>query len=117
MARLEGRLSKPLITDLIGIYQELTDLWVNELPEREKLRLVREYERYVGSDKLAGRALGIFADLEATRKDGTVSREEFIRALVEYGIAKGKAEEIVDNLLREGYLYEPLPGKLRLIRW
>ncbi|WP_054840924.1 hypothetical protein [Thermococcus peptonophilus] len=58
MARLEGRLSKPLITDLIGIYQELTDLWVNELPEKEKLRLIREYERYVGSDRLAGRHLG-----------------------------------------------------------
>jgi hypothetical protein len=117
MARLEGKLSKSLITDLIGIYQELTDLWVNELPEREKLRLVKEYERYVGSDRLASRALRIFTDLEATRKDGTVEREEFIRALVEYGINRGKAEEIVDSLLREGYLYEPFPGKLRLIRW
>ncbi|MBP1910930.1 hypothetical protein [Thermococcus stetteri] len=117
MARLEGKLSKPLITDLIGIYQELTDLWVNELPEKEKLRLIREYERYVGSDKLAGRALSIFADLESTRKDGIVLREEFIRALEEYGIRRGRAEEIVDSLLRGGYLYEPSPGKLKLIRW
>ena len=117
MARVEGGISKSLVSGLIGLYQEITDLWINELPEREKLRLLREYERYIGNDKLAGRALRIFSDLEATSTDGTVSRDSFINALVKYGISEKKAVEIVDNLLREGYLYEPYPMKLRLIRW
>lgn len=70
------------------------------------MRFVREYEWYVGSDKFVGRVFGIFVDLEVMRKDGIVLREEFISVFVEYGIVKGKVEEIVDNFFCEGYFYE-----------
>ncbi|WP_457742707.1 hypothetical protein [Thermococcus sp.] len=117
MARFEGKLRRGLISDLLGVYQEIVDTWINELPEDEKIKLLREYERYVGTSRLAEISLRIFSDLESTSSDGLVSKEEFKRTLVEYGFNEGHALRIIGELLREGYLYEPSPGRLKLIRW
>ena len=117
MGRFEGRVRKGLISDLLGLYQEITDTWINELPDREKLRLLKEYERYIGNSKVAEISVRIFEDLEATSIDGTVSRGEFIEALREAGFRREHAERTLEKLIREGYLYEPFPGKLKLVRW
>ena len=116
MARFEGKLKKPLVSDVLLIMQEVLDLWINELPEREKIRLLRNYEHYVGRDRKLSTALSIFTDLEATSSDGTVRKEEFLRALMEYGFTENTAREILEHFMAEGYLYEPLAGKLRLVR-
>jgi len=117
MGRFEGRIRRGLISDLLGLYQEITDTWMDKLPDHEKLRLLREYERYIGNSKIAEISVRIFQDLEATSLDGTVAREEFIRALVEAGFKARHAEGTLEKLLREGYLYEPFPGRLKLVRW
>ncbi len=116
MARFEGKLRKPLVSDVILIMQEILDLWINELPEREKIKLLRNYEHYVGRDRRLSTALAIFTDLEATSSDGTVGREEFLGALVEYGFTEATATEILEHLIAEGHLYEPFRGRLRLVR-
>ncbi|HIH73668.1 MAG TPA: hypothetical protein HA300_10060, partial [Thermococcaceae archaeon] len=55
-------------------------------------------------------------DLEATSIDGSVSREEFYKALVEYGFKPSYAEEIIERLIADGYLYEPFIGRLKMIK-
>jgi len=117
MGRFEGRIERGLISDLLGLYQEITDTWINELPDREKLRLLKEYERYIGNSRVAEIGVRIFEDLEATSVDGTVGREEFLKALIESGFGREQAGRTLEKLLREGYLYEPFPGKLKLVRW
>ncbi|WP_456420893.1 hypothetical protein [Thermococcus sp.] len=117
MGRFEGKVTRSLINDLIGLYQEITDTWINELPDREKLRLLREYERYIENSRIAEISVRIFEDLEATSLDGAVTREEFLKALVEAGFNREHAERTLEKLLREGYVYEPFPGKLKLVRW
>ncbi|AIU68850.1 hypothetical protein TEU_00040 [Thermococcus eurythermalis] len=117
MGRFEGKLRRGLISDLLGLYQEITDTWINELPDREKLRLLKEYERYIGNSRVAEIGVRIFEDLEATSIDGTVTREEFLKALIEAGFRREHAGETLEKLLREGYIYEPFPGKLKLVRW
>ena len=116
MARFEGKLKRSIINDVLLINQELLDLWINELPAEVLMRLVREYERYVSRDKRANLAISIFMDLEATTSDGTVSRGDFHRALVEYGFTEEDARRTVELLIREGYIYEPFAGKLRMVR-
>ncbi|WP_297508953.1 hypothetical protein [Thermococcus sp.] len=116
MARFKGRLTRPLVSDVILILQEILDLWVSELPERERTTLLRTYRHYVGRDKRLSVALSIFTDIEATSSDGTVKRTEFLRALREYGFTEEMAREIIEHFIAEGYLYEPIAGKLRLVR-
>lgn len=116
MARFEGRLTRSLINDVLLINQELLDMWINELPAEVLMKLVKDYEKYISSDRRANLALSIFMDVEATSADGSVSREEFLRALVEHGFKKRDAESLMERLIREGYLYEPFRGKLKLIR-
>ncbi|WP_297062062.1 hypothetical protein [Thermococcus sp.] len=117
MERFEGKIDRGLVNDLLGLYQEITDTWINEMPEKEKLRLLKEYERYIGGSKVAEIGIKIFEDLEATSLDGTVTREEFLKALVEAGFREEHGRETIEKLLREGYLYEPFSGKLKLVRW
>jgi len=116
MARFEGALKRSIINDVLLINQELLDLWINEVPEKVLLRLLEEYERYVSSDRRVNLAISIFMDIEATTVDGTVTKDEFFRALLKYGFKPADAQNIIEGLIREGYLYEPLSGRLRLIR-
>ncbi|WP_297497224.1 hypothetical protein [Thermococcus sp.] len=116
MARFKGRLTRPLVSDVILVLQEILDLWVNELPERERATLLRTYRHYAGRDRRLSVALSIFTDIEATSSDGTVQRTEFLRALREYGFTERTAREIIEHFIAKGYLYEPIAGKLRLVR-
>jgi len=116
MARFNGGMRQSIINDVLLVNQELLDMWINELPPAELMKLVRNYERYISSDKRANLALSLFMDIEATSSDGSVSRAEFYEALVQYGFKKSDASGVIERLLREGYLYEPFRGKLRLIR-
>ncbi|NJE07997.1 hypothetical protein E3E31_05580 [Thermococcus sp. M39] len=116
IGRFEGKIDTGIINDVLVINQEILDLWMNELPEKVILRAVETYERYISRDKRANTALSIFMDLEATSIDGTVTREEFYRALLEYGFKEAYAKEIIDRLIAEGHLYEPFFGKLKMIK-
>ncbi len=116
IGRFEGKIDTGIIHDALLINQGILDLWMNELPEKVMLRAVETYERYISGDKRANTALSIFMDLEATSIDGTVSREEFYRALLEYGFKEAYAKEIIERLIAEGHLYEPFFGKLKMIK-
>ncbi|WP_457754462.1 hypothetical protein [Thermococcus sp.] len=116
IGRFEGKIDTGIIHDVLLINQEILDLWMNELPEKVILRAVETYERYISGDKRANIALRIFMDLEATSIDGTVTREEFYRALLEYGFKETYAKEIIERLIAEGHLYEPFFGKLKMIK-
>ncbi len=117
MARFEGELKKGIISDVLLVNQEILDMWMNEIPPDILMRAVKNYERYISGDRRANIALSIFMDLEATSADGSVSREEFHRALIRYGFRKNDATRIIERLMREGYLYEPFFGKLRMIKY
>ncbi|WP_456453617.1 hypothetical protein [Thermococcus sp.] len=116
MARFEGGLRRSTISDVLIINQEILDTWMNEIPPDILMKAVKDYERYISGDRRANIALGIFMDLEATSADGSVSREEFHSALIRYGFKGGDAAKIIERLLREGYLYEPFAGRLRMIK-
>ncbi|WP_461863645.1 hypothetical protein [Thermococcus sp.] len=116
MARFEGKLRKEILSDVLLINQEILDLWMNEIPADVLMRAVRNYERYISGDRRANMALSIFMDLESISSDGSVSREELHTALVKYGFRAEDAKRIIERLIREGYLYEPFAGKLRMIK-
>ncbi|ALM75242.1 hypothetical protein [Thermococcus barophilus] len=116
IGRFKGKIDTGIIHDVLLINQEILDLWMNELPEKVILSAVETYERYISGDKRANTALNIFMDLEATSLDGTVSREEFYTALLEYGFKEAYAKEIIERLIAEGHLYEPFFGKLKMIK-
>ncbi len=115
MARLEGRERRSFISRVLSINTELVDLWINELPASVMMKLIKDYEKYVSGDRRANEALRIFMDMSSTREEGEVTREEFLTALIRYGFKRRDAEETIDRLLGAGYLYEPFPGKLRLV--
>ena len=117
MARFEGGLKRSIISDVLIINQEILDMWMNEIPPDILMKAVKNYERYISGDRRANIALSIFMDLEATSADGSVSREEFHNALVKYGFRENDAAKIIERLMREGYLYEPFAGKLRMIKY
>ena len=116
IGRFEGKIDTGIIHDVLVINQEILDLWMNELPEKVILEAVETYERYISGDKRANTALSIFMDLEATSIDGTVTKEEFYRALLEYGFREAYAKEVMERLIAEGHLYEPFVGKLKMIK-
>lgn len=119
MARFEGKINTGIISDVINMNQEIVDMWINEIPEREMLKVLETYEKYVERDfrnKRLEMALRVFLDLEATSIDGFVSREEFYNALVEYGFKPSYAREVIESLIADGYLYEPVIGKLKMIK-
>lgn len=119
IARLEGKAKKAHIRTVKLMNDEILNDWMavlSSLPQSEVQRLLRNYRGYMPSDKRAAKALEIFRDLESTTLKGNVSRAEFEGALVRAGFGRGAASEIVDRLIREGYIYEPTAGRLRLVR-
>ena len=115
MARLEGRERRIFVSRVMAINTEIVDLWMNELPPALIMRLVEDYERYVSGDRRANEALRIFMDMSTTRENGEVTRNEFLRALMEYGFRRRDALELIEKLLSAGYVYEPFPGRLKLV--
>ena len=119
IARFEGEINTSIIRNVLNMNQEILDMWMNEISEKEMLKVLEIYEKYIERDfrnKRAVMALRIFMDLEATSVDGSVTREEFYNALREYGFKPSYAQEIIERLIADGYLYEPFLGKLRLIK-
>jgi len=47
-------------------------------------------------------------------EQGPASREEVLDRAVGLGIERSKAEEIIDRLRRDGDVFEPRPGMLKL---
>ncbi len=119
MARFEGEVNTHIISAVINMNQEIVDMWINEISEREILKVLEIYEKYIERDfrnKRLVMALRVFMDLEATSIDGSVTREEFYKALVEYGFKPSYAEEVIERLIADGYLYEPFIGRLKMIK-
>ncbi|AEH24166.1 hypothetical protein [Pyrococcus yayanosii] len=116
MSRIEGRLRGAFVRRVLAIEQEILDTWINEVPREELISLLRDHRRYVGEDRRASIALRVFLDLEATSVDGTVTREEFVEALLERGLSKEDAEILIERLKADGYIYEPILGRLRMVR-
>ncbi len=119
IARFEGEINNRIISDVINMNQEIVDMWINEISEREMLKALEIYEKYIERDfrnKRLVMALRVFMDLEAVSTDGSVNREEFYNALVEYGFKPSYAEEIIERLIADGYLYEPFIGRLKMIK-
>ncbi|ASJ02577.1 hypothetical protein A3L09_04540 [Thermococcus profundus] len=119
IARLEGNVRRSHIRTVQTINDEILNDWMtvlSSLPQSEVQRLLKNYRGYVPSDRRAAKALTIFRDLESTTLRGTVSRAEFERALIKAGFSQEGAARTLEMLIREGYLYEPAAGKLRLVR-
>ncbi len=119
MGRLEGTIRKSLLRDVETINDEIVNDWmaiVSSMPQSELDRLIKEYHDYIPSDRRAARALEVFRDIASTSLTGDVSRGEFRDALVRVGFGEESTERIIESLIREGYIYEPLAGKLRLVR-
>lgn len=115
MARFEGKVTNSLKRDVLEINQELLDTWINEVPEETIMRAVKNYEAFVSRDRRMRMALRLFLDLEATSPGGLVGRAEFEKALVGAGFRPADASRITDMLIKEGYIFQPRPGRLRLI--
>lgn len=115
MSRFEGRVSRSIVNNVLTINQELVDTWINELPERELIKSIASYEKFVDTDKRGQIALSIFMDLEATSLDKIVDKQEFYEELVKYGFNPRDAGELIEKLIREGYLFEVSIGKLKLV--
>ncbi|NJF24903.1 hypothetical protein [Thermococcus sp. Bubb.Bath] len=119
MGRLEGAIRKSLIRNVENINDEIVNDWmtiVSSMPQSELDKLIKEYHEYIPSDRRAARALEVFRDIASTSLTGDVGRDEFRDALVRAGFGGGSTEKIIESLIREGYIYEPLAGKLRLVR-
>ncbi|AIF69954.1 hypothetical protein PAP_07825 [Palaeococcus pacificus DY20341] len=114
MVRFEGAFKRSIAREVLTINQELLDTWMNELSEEELIKALETYEGIVNVDNRTRKALSIFMDLEATSFDGYVNKGEFYDALIKYGFKHRYAEELIDKLLREGFLFEPSIGKLKL---
>jgi hypothetical protein len=119
MGRFEGTIRKSLIRNVEIINDEIVNDWmaiVSSMPQSELDKLIKEYHEYIPSDRKAARALEIFRDIASTSLTGDVDRAEFADALIRGGFGADSAEKIIESLIREGYIYEPLAGKLRLVR-
>jgi hypothetical protein len=121
IGRFRGRLGKGEIRRAMEINEEALNDWMvvmDSLPQTElqKLLNLKEYRSYMPADRGVAKALEVFRDIEATTLREDVSRKEFIRALIKVGFSEGWAEETLERLIREGYLYEPARGKLRLVK-
>jgi len=118
VGRFRGKLGRKSIREVIRVERALINDWavvVNENPEI-LIALEREYERYVPRDVRAQRALAIIHDLASTSPTGEVGVEEIVGALMRHGFNEGDAVELVKRFVAMGYLYEPFPGKLRLVQ-
>ncbi len=117
-ARFEGRITHSIARDVFRINDAVVNDWMAVLKDRPDvaMRLLKEYERYIPRDVRANRALRIFSDLASTSPHGEVTREEFLRALLDAGFSRSDAGRMMERFIAAGYIYEPFQGKLRLVK-
>jgi len=119
MARLEGELRKSHIRNVKALNDEILNDWMtvlSALPQSELQRLIKLYKGYVPKDRKMAKALQLFRDIASTTFTGEVTREAFKRELLRAGFSEGSAEQVIETLVREGYIYEPSAGALKLVR-
>ena len=116
-ARFEGGLNRSIARDIFRINDTVVNDWMVVLKDRPDvaMRLLKEYERYIPRDVRANRALRIFSDLASTSPQGEVTKEEFLRALLDAGFSPSDAGEMIERFIAAGYIYEPFQGRLRLV--
>jgi len=102
------------LREVIAMEEAIINDWVVILSERPELvmALEREYERYVPEDVRAQRALAIIHDLAST---SDLTRESVVSALVRHGFSERDAVQLLEGFLALGYLYEPFPGRLKVV--
>ncbi len=117
-ARFEGGPKRSISRDILRINDAVVNDWMTVLRNRPDvaMRLLKEYERYIPRDVRANRALRMFNDLASTSPRGEVTREEFLTALLDAGFSRADAGEIIERFIAAGYVYEPFPGRLRLVK-
>ncbi|ASJ00463.1 hypothetical protein [Thermococcus gorgonarius] len=121
VGRFRGRLGRNEVRTVMEVNEEILNDWmvvVDSLPQSElqKLLSLKEYRLYLPADRRIAKALEIFRDIEATTLSGEVDRVEFLDALLKFGFSREWAERTLERLIKEGYIYEPARGKLKLVR-
>ncbi|NJE04978.1 hypothetical protein E3E36_02200 [Thermococcus sp. M36] len=122
ITRFYGRVTDRAVKDVREIDDTILNEWnvvLNEIIRKRPeviMKLEKEYERYIPHDVRAQKALHIFHDLASTSPTGEVTREEFLSEMVRNGFNERDALDMIERFIATGYVYEPFPGKLRLIR-
>ncbi|WP_297464623.1 hypothetical protein [Thermococcus sp.] len=118
IVRFNGRVTKKAAREVRLINEAIVNDWMVVLKDRpgEMMRLLKEYNAYIPGTLRARRALEIMEDLASLSPSGEVTKESFIRELVKDGFSREDALEITERFIAAGYVYEPFPGKLRLVR-
>ena len=119
MARLDGKLKRSHLGRVKTLNDEILNDWMtvlSSMPQSELQKLLKLYRGYMPGDHRAAKALQLFRDIASTTLSGAVTRETFRAELLKAGFSEGAAERIIETLIREGYLYEPSAGVLKLVR-
>ncbi|WP_297417122.1 hypothetical protein [Thermococcus sp.] len=119
IVRFRGRATKKAARDVRLINNTLVNEWMVVLKDNpeEMMRLLKEYKMYIPGSLKARRALEILNDLASISRTGGVSKEDFIHELVREGFSERDALGVVEKLMATGYVYEPFPGRLKIIGW
>ncbi|WP_226996550.1 hypothetical protein [Thermococcus sp. 5-4] len=117
IVRFNGRVTKRAAREVKLINEAIVNDWMVVLKDHpsEMIKLLREYQMYVPGTLKARRALEILHDLASVSPSNEVTREDFIQELVRDGFSGEDAAELLERFIAAGYVYEPFPGKLRLI--
>ncbi|EEB74277.1 hypothetical protein [Thermococcus sp. AM4] len=119
MARLDGKVRRSHLGRVKTLNDEILNDWMavlSSMPQSELQRLLKLYRGYMPGDHRAAKALQLFRNLASTTFTGEVARETFRAELIRAGFSEEAAERIIETLVREGYLYEPSAGVLKLVR-
>ncbi|NJE47823.1 hypothetical protein E3E35_10550 [Thermococcus sp. GR7] len=122
ITRFYGKITDKAVKDVREIDDTILNEWNVVLDEiiRKRpeviMKLEKEYEHYIPHDVRAQKALQIFHDLASTSPNGEVTREEFLREMMRGGFNERDALDMIERFIATGYIYEPFPGKLRLVR-
>ncbi|WP_297090313.1 hypothetical protein [Thermococcus sp.] len=117
IVRFNGRATKRAARDVKLINEAIVNDWMVVLRDHpsEMIKLLKEYRMYVPGTLKAQRALEILHDLASVSPSNEVTREDFVREMVRDGFSEREASELLERFIAAGYVYEPFPGKLRLI--
>ena len=119
IVRFKGNVTKRTAREVRLINETLVNEWMVVLRDhpKEMMRLLKEYKMYIPGSLKARRALEILNDLASISRTGGVLKAEFIHELVADGFSERDALGVVEKLMATGYVYEPFPGRLRIIGW